>query len=47
MMDDAAVKALDKEVLQEVSDAYQFADEAPDPEPEALFTDVYVDGGTA
>jgi pyruvate dehydrogenase E1 component alpha subunit len=47
MMDDAAVKALDKEVLQEVNDAYQFADEAPDPEPDALFTDVYVDGGTA
>jgi pyruvate dehydrogenase E1 component alpha subunit len=41
MMDDAAVKAMDKEVLQEVNDAYQFADEAPDPEPGELWTDVY------
>jgi pyruvate dehydrogenase E1 component alpha subunit len=44
MMDEAAVKALDKEVLQEVNDAYQFADEAPDPEPEELYRDVYADG---
>jgi pyruvate dehydrogenase E1 component alpha subunit len=41
MMDDAAVKAMDKEVLQEVNEAYQFADEAPDPEPEELYRDVY------
>jgi TPP-dependent pyruvate/acetoin dehydrogenase alpha subunit len=40
-MDEAAVRALDKEVLEEVEDAYQFADQAPDPEPEELFKDVY------
>ena len=34
----------DKEVLEEVEDAYQFADQAPDPAPEELFTDVYADG---
>jgi pyruvate dehydrogenase E1 component alpha subunit len=44
MMDEAAVKALDKEILQEVNDAYQFADEAPDPEPDELYRDVYADG---
>ena len=41
VMEEGAVKALDKEVLQEVNDAYQFADEAPDPEPGELWTDVY------
>jgi pyruvate dehydrogenase E1 component alpha subunit len=44
MMEESAVKALDKEVLQEVNEAYQFADEAPDPEPEALWADVYAEG---
>ena len=43
IMDEAAVKAMDKEVLQEVDDAYQFADEAPDPEPSELYTDVYAE----
>ena len=43
-MEESAVKALDKEVLQEVNEAYQFADEAPDPEPEALWADVYAEG---
>jgi pyruvate dehydrogenase E1 component alpha subunit len=41
LMDEGAVRALDKNVMEEVEDAYQFADQAPDPEPEALFTDVY------
>jgi pyruvate dehydrogenase E1 component alpha subunit len=41
IMDEAAVKAMDKEVLQAVNDAYQFAEEAPDPEPEELWRDVY------
>jgi pyruvate dehydrogenase E1 component alpha subunit len=41
LMDQSAVKALDKEVLEEVDDAYHFADEAPDPAPEELFTHVY------
>jgi pyruvate dehydrogenase E1 component alpha subunit len=44
LMEESAVKALDKEVLQEVNEAYQFADEAPDPEPEALWADVYAEG---
>jgi pyruvate dehydrogenase E1 component alpha subunit len=43
LMDEAAVKAMDKSVMAEVEDAYQFADQAPDPEPEALFKDVYFD----
>jgi pyruvate dehydrogenase E1 component alpha subunit len=43
LTDEAAVKALDKEVVDEVNDAYQFAEEAPDPEPEELYKDVYAD----
>ena len=38
------VKKIDKEVLEEVDDAYQFADEAPEPEPGELLTDVYAEG---
>ncbi|HEV2084323.1 MAG TPA: thiamine pyrophosphate-dependent enzyme, partial [Gemmatimonadales bacterium] len=41
MMDEASLRAMDKSVVEEVEDAYQFADQAPDPEPEALFADVY------
>jgi pyruvate dehydrogenase E1 component alpha subunit len=44
LKEESAVKALDKEILQEVNDAYQFADEAPDPEPGELWTDVYAEG---
>jgi pyruvate dehydrogenase E1 component alpha subunit len=44
MMDEAAVKALDKDIIGEVEDAYQFADQTPDPEAEELFTDVYAEG---
>ncbi|MGH3117949.1 MAG: pyruvate dehydrogenase (acetyl-transferring) E1 component subunit alpha, partial [Gaiellales bacterium] len=40
ILDEAAVKVMDQEVVAEVEDAYQFADQAPDPEPDALFTDV-------
>jgi pyruvate dehydrogenase E1 component alpha subunit len=43
LLDQAAVKTLDKEVLDEVDDAYKFADEAPDPEAGELYTDVYAD----
>jgi pyruvate dehydrogenase E1 component alpha subunit len=43
LMDEPAVRALDKEVMEEVEDAYQFADQAPDPEPSELFTHVYAD----
>jgi len=27
--------------VEEVEEAYQFADQAPDPDPEELYTDVY------
>jgi len=41
LIDQAGVKAVDREVVEEVEDAYRFADEAPDPEPGELYTDVY------
>src|SRR6185295_8848369 len=41
LLDQAGVKSLDKEVLDEVDDAYKFADEAPDPEAGELYTHVY------
>ena len=40
-IDDEALKAMDAEVMAEVQDAYDFADQSPDPEPEALWEDVY------
>jgi TPP-dependent pyruvate/acetoin dehydrogenase alpha subunit len=40
-MDEGSVRAMDKSVVEEVEDAYQFADQAPDPEPEELYKDVY------
>jgi TPP-dependent pyruvate/acetoin dehydrogenase alpha subunit len=30
-------------MLQEVDDAYQFADQAPDPAPEELYSHVYAE----
>jgi pyruvate dehydrogenase E1 component alpha subunit len=44
LTDQAALKAIDASVLDEVNDAYKFADEAPDPAPGELYTDVYADG---
>jgi pyruvate dehydrogenase E1 component alpha subunit len=41
LSDEAGVKAMDKEVIQEVEDAYQSADQAPEPETEELYRDVY------
>jgi pyruvate dehydrogenase E1 component alpha subunit len=41
VMTEEAIRALDAEVQAEVEDAVKFADESPDPEPEALFRDVY------
>jgi pyruvate dehydrogenase E1 component alpha subunit len=43
LMDEAAVKTMDKSVQEEVEDAYQFAEQTPDPEPDELFTDVYAE----
>ena len=42
---DAAVAALEAEVKAEVQDAYDFADQSPDPEPEELWRDVYAPVG--
>jgi pyruvate dehydrogenase E1 component alpha subunit len=44
MIDEAAVRSMDQEVMAEVEDAYQFADQAADPEPDALWRDVYAEG---
>jgi pyruvate dehydrogenase E1 component subunit alpha len=41
LMDEGAIRAMDKDVLEEVEDAYQFADESPEPAPEELYKDVY------
>jgi pyruvate dehydrogenase E1 component alpha subunit len=43
LMDEAGVRAMDKDAMEEVEDAYQFADQAPDPEPEELHKDVYAE----
>jgi pyruvate dehydrogenase E1 component alpha subunit len=43
LMDEDTVRALDKDVMEEVEDAYQFADQAPEPDPQELFTDVYAE----
>ncbi len=44
-LDDAGWEALDAEVKAEVEDAYAFAESSPDPEPSALYTDVYAEPG--
>lgn len=44
MLDDAALAEVEKSVAEEVADAVKFADESPDPAPEALWTDVYAEG---
>ncbi|HEY3012198.1 MAG TPA: pyruvate dehydrogenase (acetyl-transferring) E1 component subunit alpha [Gemmatimonadales bacterium] len=43
LMEQEAVRSMDKDVMEEVEDAYQFADGAADPEPGELFTDVYAE----
>jgi pyruvate dehydrogenase E1 component subunit alpha len=43
LLDQAAMKAVDQEAVEEVEDAYRFADEAPDPEPGELYSHVYAD----
>ncbi|NOT06993.1 MAG: pyruvate dehydrogenase (acetyl-transferring) E1 component subunit alpha [Gemmatimonadales bacterium] len=42
-LDDAGWEALEAEVKAEVEDAYQFAEEAPDPDPAELFAHVYAE----
>lgn len=43
LMGEDDIKKMDQDVLAEVEEAVQFADESPDPGPEALYTDVYAD----
>jgi pyruvate dehydrogenase E1 component alpha subunit len=47
MMDEASVRAMEKSVVEEVEDAYQFADQAPDPEAGELYTNVYAEENDA
>ena len=42
-IDDAAMAKLDEELKKEVQDAWDFADQSPEPPLEALFADVLVD----
>jgi pyruvate dehydrogenase E1 component alpha subunit len=43
MLDDEHWQAMEADVADEVADALKFADESPEPGPEALTTDVYKD----
>ena len=43
LLTDATLADMRQSVEEEVSDAVSFAEESPDPAPEALFTDVYQD----
>ena len=45
-LDDTAMESIEKEVTAEVEDALTFADESPEPEPGALWTDVYAPQGS-
>jgi TPP-dependent pyruvate/acetoin dehydrogenase alpha subunit len=40
-MDEATVRAMDKDMMEEVQEAYDFAEKAADPEPGELYTHVY------
>jgi len=46
LMDDERWQTMEAEVADEVDDAVRFADESPDPAPEALTSDVYRDGSS-
>jgi pyruvate dehydrogenase E1 component alpha subunit len=41
ILDDKALEEIDKQIREEVEDAFRFADESPLPNPEELYTDVY------
>ncbi len=43
--DDTRHQALEAEVMAEVADSVTFAEESPDPDPSALFRDVYAEEG--
>jgi pyruvate dehydrogenase E1 component subunit alpha len=46
LLDDDRWQTMEAEVADEVDDAVRFADESPDPAPEALYRDVYREGST-
>ena len=46
LLDDERWQTMEAEVADEVDDAARFADDSPDPAPEALFADVYRERGT-
>jgi pyruvate dehydrogenase E1 component alpha subunit len=41
IIDEAGIQKLNDDVMAEVLDAYEFAEQSPDPEPGELYTDVY------
>ena len=43
IVDEKTLAEIDKQVREEVEDAYRFADESPLPDPSELYTDVYAD----
>ena len=43
LLDEDEFKVMDGEIRDEMEDAFAFADESPDPAPEDLYTDVYVE----
>jgi pyruvate dehydrogenase E1 component alpha subunit len=43
LLDEDEYKVMDGEIRDEMEDAVSFADESPDPTPEDLYTDVYVE----
>jgi 2-oxoisovalerate dehydrogenase E1 component len=43
MLDNDALAAIEREVEAVVQDALDFADQSPNPEPAALYADVYAD----
>jgi pyruvate dehydrogenase E1 component alpha subunit len=42
-IDQPQLDSLDAEIRAEVEDAVRFADESPDPDPAALYADVFAD----
>ncbi|MFI5236133.1 MAG: pyruvate dehydrogenase (acetyl-transferring) E1 component subunit alpha [Gemmatimonadales bacterium] len=45
LIDEAGIKKLDTAMVAEADDAVKFADEAPEPDPEELWADVYAPAG--
>ncbi|MGH7583321.1 MAG: pyruvate dehydrogenase (acetyl-transferring) E1 component subunit alpha [Gemmatimonadales bacterium] len=44
MLDDAGMQELERDVAAVIAGAVKFAEESPDPDPAALWTDVYAEG---